>query len=152
MDRIDITHESQGVVGLGTIISIKEDEDFIRISEPTDITGPLISQEYVDFTHMQSKAGYKEQKPTWKSSGTISFQVHRVNGDPGQEAVIKATNAIPTELRRFKVEYPDNSVFLVSAYPSYSFTAPISGAFDMAITLTISGPVVNEDTEDIEEG
>jgi len=138
---MDISHESQGVVGFTTKISIEVEDEFILIGEPMDISGPQISQQYVDFTHMQSPAGFQEQKPTFKSSGQVTFSVHRVAGDPGQEALIEATNAIPTERCKFKVEYPDKSEFAFFAYPGISFTAPMGGAFDMAITLTISGPV-----------
>ena len=143
----DETHESQGIVGLGTKVKVKESGasgSYVLVGEPTDINGPQISQQFADFTHMQSPAGYQEQKPTFKSSGQLTFNVHRVPGDPGQEMLIEATNTIPTKMLDVQIEFPDASEFEFKAYPGLSFTVPMSGAFDMAVTLTITGPVKME--------
>ena len=134
---------TKGKVGYDTRISVKTSKTtgFIPMGEPKDFSGPQITQQFADFTHMQSPFGYQEQKPTYKSSGQITFNVNRVPGDPGQEALIEATNANPTELCDFEVEFPDGSEFAFQAYPGLSFTSPMSGPIEMAVTLTVTGPV-----------
>jgi len=139
--------ETQGSVGYGTKLSIKVENEFIEVGEPKDISGPQISQQFADFTHMQSPAGYQEQKPTYKSSGQITFNVNRVPDDPGQEALIEATNANPTELCDFKIEFPDGITFTFKAYPGLSFTSPMANAIEMAVTLSVTGPVLMENKE-----
>lgn len=136
--------ETQGSVGYGTKISVNVADAFIEIGEPKDISGPQITQEFADFTHMQSPAGFKEQKPTYKSSGQVTFNVNRAPGNPGQEALIEATNSNPTKLCEFKLELPDSTVFKFNAYPGLSFTTPMAGAIEMAITLTLTGLVTME--------
>jgi len=142
--------ETQGSVGYGTKISIEVDDGgtsaFVLIGEAKDISGPQISQQFADFTHMQSPAGFQEQKPTYKSSGQQTFNVNRVPGDEGQEALMTAALANPTDLCKFKIEYPDGDTWTYSAYPAFSLTSPMAGAIEMAITLTITGLPVRQTT------
>jgi len=145
------THESKGIVGLGTKVFVKVEDDFILIGEPKDISGPQISQEFADFTHMQSPMGYREQKATWKTSGTVTFNVNRVTGDPGQEALIEAMNSVPCDILDFKLEFPDKSTFSFKAYPTCSFNVPMSNAFEMSVTLNVTGPVFMDDGSDEED-
>ena len=117
---------------------------FIQIKKAKDISGPQITQQYADATHMQSPGGYQEQIPTYKSNGQITFNVNRIMTDPGQRALIDATNANPAELCEFEIEFPDESVFSFHAYPGLSFTTPMAGVMEIAVTLTITGPVTME--------
>jgi len=136
--------ETQGTTGYGTKANIKTTKtagEFLQLGEIKDISGPQITQQMADFTHMQSPAGYQEQKPTYKSSGQITFNVNDVPSDPGQIALADAVNANPTELCEFEIEYPNGVVASFKAYPSTSRTAPMAGAMEIAVTLNVTGPV-----------
>ena len=90
--------ESQGVVGLDTQVKLGDGsspEDFTLIPEAGDIEGPEITQDYADFTHQQSTGGFKEQKPTFKGSGQVTFKCTLVHGDATQKALIDAALASP---------------------------------------------------------
>jgi hypothetical protein len=134
--------ESEGVVGLNTVIKIGaglSPEDYVAIAEPKDIDGPEITQEFADFTHMQSSGGFRERKPTFKSSGQVTFKCNYVKDDPGQIDLIAAANAVPATKKYFEMTYPDNSVVTFAAYPSVKFTSPMAGALEIAVTLGLEG-------------
>jgi len=133
---------SEGVVGLTTQIKIGDaasPEVFTVIGEAKDIDGPEISQEFADFTHMQSTGGFRERKPTFKSSGQITFKCNYVDDNTQQVALIAAANANPATLKHFQLLYPDTSLFTFSAYPSVKFTSPMSGPIELAVTLSLEG-------------
>jgi hypothetical protein len=133
---------SNGVVGLDTTVEIGaglSPEDYIAIAEPKDIDGPEITQEFADFTHMQSLGGFRERKPTFKSSGQVTFKCNYVAADPGQIDLIAAANAVPATLKYFKMTYPDNTIVSFAAYPSVKFSSPMAGALEIAVTLGLEG-------------
>jgi hypothetical protein len=136
---------------MGAEISINtsttDEPTWTLIGEPTDINGPSVSQEFADFTHMQSPSGFREQKPTFKSSGTMTFNVHYVKGDTGQTALKDAANANPTPLKDFKLVLTNGAAITFSAYPGYALTTPMANAVDLAITLTVSGTVEIDEGE-----
>ena len=133
---------SEGVVGLDTEIQMGDGaspEVFTNIKEPKDIDGPEITQEFADFTHMQSTGGFRERKPTFKSSGQVTFKCNYVAGDTIQDALVAAATANPATLKNFKLNYPDNTVIAFAAYPSVKFTSPRAGPIEMAVTLSLEG-------------
>ena len=134
--------ESQGVVGMNTQVKIGSTDSpasFVLVAEPTDIDGPEITQEYADFTHMQSTGGFREKKPTFKSSGTVTFSCAYVNDDPGQMALVAAAQANPATLQYFSLTYPDASIITFAAFPSVKFRSEMAGKFSIAVTLNLEG-------------
>ena len=135
--------ETQGVVALNTQLKIGDaasPENFTLIPDIFGaIDGPEITQQYVDFTHMQSTGGFEEQKPTFKSPGQVTFSCHYVNGDPQQEALVAAAVANPATLTNFEMLYPDTTLISFAAYPSVKFNADTKGKFTMAVTLKLEG-------------
>jgi hypothetical protein len=137
--------ESQGIVGLGTQIKIgngASPEVFTLVGEPTDIDGPEVTQDYVDFTHMQSTGGFKEEKPTWKSSGNVTFTCAYVDDDAGQILLLAAANAVPATKTSFLEIFPNAKQIAFDAYPSVKFTSPMSGKLAIAVTLKLAGAFV----------
>lgn len=133
---------SNGVVGLDTEIQMGDGaspETFTNIAEPKDIDGPEITQEFADFTHMQSTGGFRERKPTFKSSGQVTFKCNFNTADTIQANLITAANATPATLKNFKMNYPDGTIFTFSAYPSVKFTSPMAGPVEIAVTLSLEG-------------
>jgi len=136
---------SKGVVGLNTQIRLgdgESPEDFDLIPEAGDIDGPEVTQEFADFTHQQSSGGFHERKPTFKTSGQVTFPMTRVHGDSIQDALIAAATAVPAELSHFQLLYPDGTLVEFAAYPSIKFNAPMSGPFRMNVTLNLEGQFI----------
>lgn len=133
---------SNGVVGLDTEIKMGDGaspEVFTLIAEAKDIDGPEITQEFADFTHMQSDSGFRERKPTFKSSGQVTFKCNFDTADTVQSALITAANANPATLKNFEMTYPDATKFTFSAYPSVTFSAPMAGPIELNVTLSLEG-------------
>lgn len=136
--------ETEGITGFTTDIQIGDGqtpENFSSITEPKDITGPQVTPEFVDFTHQQSPAGFRERKPTFKSSGDITFRCNYISDDPTHQALIAAATANPPTKKNFKLIFPDSSGFSFSAYVSLQWIAPMNGPLEIAVTLNISGSI-----------
>jgi hypothetical protein len=133
---------SNGVVGLDTEIQMGDGaspEVFTNIAEPKDIDGPEITQEFADSTHMQTTGGFRSRKPTFKSSGQVTFKCNYVAADTIQDALIAAATAVPATLTNFKMNYPDGTVIAFAAYPSVKFSSPMDGMIELSVTLSLEG-------------
>jgi hypothetical protein len=137
--------ESEGNVGMDTLIEMgngASPEVFSEIPEPKDIDGPEITQEFADFTHMQSPSGFRERKPTVKSNSQVTFKCNKLAGNTVQDALIAAANANPATPKNFKMTYPDNDICTFTAYPSVKFTSPMTGPMELSVTLSLEGAPV----------
>lgn len=133
---------TEGSVGLDTELKIGDGaspEVFTLIPECKDINGPQITSEFADFTHQQSTGGYRERKPTFKSSGDITCNCNYIYGDTQQELLLTNAQTNPATLTNFQLIGPDGATFTFSAYPSVQFTHPMNGPKEMAITLSLDG-------------
>lgn len=142
--------ESQGVVGLNSQIKMgngASPEVFTLIPEAKDIDGPEITPEFADFTHQQSSGGFRERKPTFKSSGTVTFRCNSVEGDTQQVALIAAANANPPTKKNFQLLYPDGEEIAFSAYVGVKWTAPMGGPKELAVTLNLEGALTDTQGE-----
>ena len=137
--------QSQGIVGLDTQLKMgnaASPEVFTLIPECKDFDGPEITPEFADFTHQQSTSGFRERKPTFKSSGAITFKMNRVKADTQQNALITAAQAVPVTLKNFQLVYPDAETITFSAYPSIKWTGPMAGPKELSVTLSLQGAFV----------
>ena len=137
--------ETQGDIGLGSTIAMGDGgspETFSTITEAKDIDGPEITQEYTDFTHMQSPGGYRERKPTVKSNGNVTFRCNKLAGDTVQDALVTAANANPATESNYKLTFPDGDYFIFPATPSIKWSDPMLSAMEIQVTLAISGDII----------
>jgi len=133
---------SDGVVGLNTQIKMGDGaspEVFTLIPEAKDISGPEITPEFADFTHQQSTGGFRERKPTFKSSGNVTFNCNFIQGNTVQEDLIDAALANPPTLKNFQMLFPDGAQVDFSAYAGVRFSNPMAGPEEIAVTLTLEG-------------
>jgi hypothetical protein len=133
---------TEGVVGKDTQLEIgdgESPEEFTLVPECKDFDGPEVTQEFADFTHQQSPSGFRERKPTFKSSGAVTFKMNRVYEDTQQDLLIDNAMANPTELTNFQLVYPDGETLTFSAYPSVRFNGPMSAAKEIQVTLNLEG-------------
>ena len=142
--------ESKGVIGRGTLLKIGDGatpEVFNAIAEIKDISGPGLTTEFAEFTHQQSDGGYREYKPTFKSSGEVTFKCNFLPDDTTQgfntAGLLKDYE--DQVLRNFQLEFPDPgatkakfAAFIANVQP----TAPVGSALELNVTLRVTGPVV----------
>jgi hypothetical protein len=140
---------SDGVIGLGTLLKIGDGatpEVFAAIAEVKDISGPVLSREFAEFTHQQSASGYREYKPTFKNSGDVTF---KCNFLPDDETQGFSTTGLLKDyedgtLRNFELPFPDTGA-TKAAFAAYvaniSPGAPIAGALELNVTRRVTGPV-----------
>ena len=133
---------SIGIVGLGTQILIGDavsPPNYNLLIEAKDISGPEITQDFVDFTHQQSTGGFRERKPQFKTSGACTFQLAFISDDTYHQALINAALAVPATVTHFKLLYPDASYITFDAYPSVKFNAPLADRLAIDVTLNLEG-------------
>ncbi len=133
---------TQGVSAFGTVIQIYVGGAWVTVLEPKDITGPSITAEFIDFTHQQSPSGFRERKPSFKSSGDVTFKVNYVNDDNSHAQLFAAAHANPPTQLLCREIFPDHAQFDFNAYVSLSWTNPLNGPEEMNVTLSISGDVM----------
>lgn len=132
---------TQGVAAFNTKIYVYITSAWTIIEEPKDIDGPGGDNTYVDFTHQQSPAGYREEKPSMKDPGTVTFPCNFVHNATAQQYLINAAVANPVTQEWFKVVGPDNSEFRFHAYPSFRMNYAMNGALEVRFTLRVSGQI-----------
>jgi len=140
---------SEGVIGLGTLLKIGDGatpEAFTPIAEVKDITGPGLGVEFAEFTHQQSAGGYRENKPTFKNSGDVTFKCNFLPGDSTQgfETGGLLKDYEDGVLRNFRICFPDpgkTEASFAAYVASIQPTAPIAGPLELNVTLKVTGPV-----------
>lgn len=116
-------------------------EVFTTVSEIQGISYSGMTQQYADVTHQESPDGFREEIPTLKDPGTITFGLSYVPTDAQQKGLID--DHVDNVLRNFKVVLPDGtSTWVFAAYIStFSFDAPHDGKLGASVTLKIKGAI-----------
>src|SRR5262245_32294807 len=81
--------ETRALIGYGTILQFGDGnspEAFTSVAEVTNITGPNLSRDIPDATHMQSPDGYKEFINGMKDGGEVVAELNFVPFDTTQNA------------------------------------------------------------------
>jgi len=130
-----------GVSAFDTEVQMYYSAAWNQILEPKDISGPSITMEMIDFTHQQSPSGFRERKPSFKSSGDVTFRCNYVHSALSHQALVNAAIANPPTLSRFRLIFPDNTQFEFDAYVGLNWTNPLNGPEEFAVTLSITGNV-----------
>jgi len=134
---------SQAMIGLGTLIKYDQGEgSFVDIAEVHSISGPNITAEIIDCTHMDSPNGYEELLPGIKTGGEVTIEVGYIPDNTTHQAL--KTKMDNRELTDFKIVFPN------TAETEMTFSAYITGlSIDVSVkellggtfTLRISGAV-----------
>lgn len=135
---------TQGTSGFGTLLKIGDGggtEVFTAIAEVKSISGPSLSLETIDATHMSSPSGHREILPSFKNAGEVSFDVNFLPGVGTQASLF--TDWTNRTLRNFQLAFPDgnSTVWSFAAYvTNLSVNAPMDDVLGASVTLSISGP------------
>jgi predicted secreted protein len=137
---------TQAVAAIGTLLKIGDGgspETFTTIAEVRDITGPSLSLTLVDVTSHDSTGNYIENIPTFKSGGTVTFQLNFLPSHATQSAASGLLAAYNNRtLRNFQLVFtnPGNTTWSFAAYVTqFTPSAPVQGALTASVTLSIQG-------------
>lgn len=120
-------------------------EVFTTIAEVRNLTGPGMTRETLEATHLGSDSGYREWVVSFIDSGEVSFDVNFLPGDDSQEALID--DLVSGVKRNFRVIWP---TVLGKSQRTWAFTAYVVGfnpsvSFDglasSAMTLRATGEI-----------
>lgn len=117
---------------------------WLSIAEIHDVSGPSMSRNLIDATHMESDDGYTEDVPGLKDGGDVTFECNMI--DPETSQGLLKTDFETGTVRDFRVVLPGGTrrwafAAIVSAIGN-SF--PQDGRMVMPVTLAIQGKPVNE--------
>lgn len=133
-----------GTSGFGTLLKVGDGasptEAFTAIAEVKSISGPSMSMETIDATHMESPSGYREILPSFRNGGEVSFDLNFLPANATQVGLLTSfTNA---SLKNYQLIFPDSgtTTWGFAAYVTgFSPSAAVDDILAASATLTISG-------------
>lgn len=143
---------SDADVGLGATIERGDGaspETFTAVAEVTSISGPSLSRESVDVTHLKSVDDYMEFTAGMKNGGEVTFEGRFIptNATHNDDAGGLLSDFEAGTINNWKLAFPDGSDFTFSAFVT-AIEPNIGGVNDpvnMSVTLKISGkPVLTQ--------
>jgi len=143
-------------VAFGTILAYGNDEtpseEFTKIGQVKDISGPNMSRDTIDVTNHDSPNGYKEFLASLRDGGEITFAVEYDPGDPTHDQDTGLLYLFGKNTRtNFELIFP---VASDTDFWGYTFTglvtgfapsAPVDGSLTADITIKVAGAVTLSD-------
>lgn len=117
-------------------------EVFTTIAEITNISGPGVSLELIDATHMESPDAFREYLPSLLDGTEISFDLNYLPGDTNQGGL--RDDLLARTKRNFRVIWTDadESTDAFSGYvQDFTPTAAIDDKLSASATIKITGPI-----------
>lgn len=111
-----------GTSGFGTLLkrgSGATVETFTTVAEVKNISGPALSMETIDATHMESPSGYREWLPSFKDGGEVTFDLNFLPATAAQTGL--TTDFAARTKRNWQVVWPD------TATTTWSFSGFVTG-------------------------
>lgn len=138
--------KSQARIGYGTLVKFSDGgspETFKTLAEVVDITGPGLSRELPDATHMESPDGYREFLGGLKDGGEITLECNHLPNHETQDAETGVLALYDSGDRRaWQIVFPVSPEVtwqmdaVVSAVePNF----PIDDKMGLSVTLKVSG-------------
>ncbi|MCL5995493.1 MAG: phage tail tube protein [Chloroflexi bacterium] len=136
-----------GIAAFGTLLKIGDGgtptETFTTVAEVTDIGGPELSLETIDFTHHSSPGGWRQFLPGLKDGGEISFSINFIptNATQGHATGVLGDLDDRTQ-RNFQLVFPDagsTTWTFPALVTKFAPKAPIDDKLSADITLKVAG-------------
>ena len=129
-------------VGFGTCLFQKISSVFVLVAEVRSLTGPGITRETVDVTHLKSPDGFREFLPALKEGSDVTFDLNFDPGSASHKALLALKDTtIPTD---FKVIWSDDDLTeweFSATLASFEPTAEVDGPLSAAVTLKVAGAI-----------
>lgn len=137
---------TDATIGLGTILAYGDGgspETFRTLAEVTDLTGPGMSRETPDATHMLSPDGYREFLGGLKDGGELTVECNHLPNDASQDSSTGVLALFESgDKRTWRITFPTTPTVIwemdavVSAFePSF----PLDDKLGLSVTLKVSG-------------
>lgn len=136
---------TDAVLGKGTLLKAGDGagtEVFTAIAEVKSISGPDITRDTVDVTHMESSGNFREYISTLQDGGTMNFDINYI-GDNTTQNNLKADMDAGTA-RNFQLLMPNTGATLftfTALVVGFSFNFDIESLISASISLKITGVV-----------
>ena len=134
-----------GTSGFGTLLKRGDGatvEVFSTIAEIRSISGPNMSLETIDATHMESPGGFREVLPSFKTAGEVTLECNFLPGDTNHQALI--TDFKNRTKKNFKIVWPntDTTTWSFTGYVTgFSPSAAVGDMLSASVTVTVTGDV-----------
>jgi len=144
-----LVSSSYGGTGLSTVAALTETalstgaaETFATIAEVKSISGPGLSSETIDATHMESPNSYREMLVGLKTGGEVSVEMNFLPGNANH--ILLSTTFGNRTKKRYQLVFPDTGVtkwqfegYITSMQPS----ATIDDILSCSVSFTLTGSI-----------
>lgn len=133
---------SVGLFGLGTLLKLHDGvSTYTTILEVTDISGPSMSADSVEYTNHSSPNFTREFKPGLVDPGEVTFNVNWVPTNATHNLTAGLAYLLRNRLSRsFQLVFPDGTTWTFDAFVTgYEVTAPIDDKLGCDVTLKVTG-------------
>lgn len=139
---------SQAVIGYGTLLRLGDGgspEVFTTVAEVMSISGPSITNDEIEVTHMQSPNRFREFIKGLKDPGEVSFDINLVPSNATQDestGLLALANSGDTV--NWKLVFPATPAFTASFsafVKSFEFSAEIDAQLKASVSLRIAGAI-----------
>lgn len=136
---------TQGTSGWGTLLKRGDGataEVFTTVAEIKSISGPNMSMETLDATHMESPNAFRELLPSFKSGGEVSLEMNFLPADANQQGFVEDFQ--DRALRNWKLVFPDTATttWSFSGYiTAFSPSAAVDSILAASATIMVTGDV-----------
>lgn len=138
--------ETEAAIGYGTLLQFSDGASppaFTTLAEVNDISGPGMSRELPDATHMESPGGWREFLGGLKDAGEITVECNHLPNNATQDATDGVLSLFASgERRAWRLVFPISPTVnwemdaVVSAFePSF----PVDDKMMLSVTLKVSG-------------
>jgi hypothetical protein len=131
--------------GFGTLFKAgngASTEVFTTIAEVKSISGPSISVETLDATHMQSLNNYREMLPSFISGGEITLELNFLPATSAQKCI--TTDLAARTKRHFQIVWTNTAGTKWSFsgyYTGFTPNAAIDGVLSASVTITVTAGI-----------
>ena len=128
-------------IGHGSIFAIGDGgspEVFTALAEVTALTGPNMTKDSIDATHMASPERYREFVGGLKDPGEVTVTMNFVPGGTDEDAIRALFDAdVPGNVR---ITWPGGEAWIMSAFcASHEFDAPLDDKMSATANFKLTG-------------
>lgn len=134
-----------GTSGFGTLLKRGDgatSEVFTTVAEVKSISGPSLSMETIDATHMESPSGFREWLPSFKDGGEVSIDLNFLPSTAAQTGL--TTDFKNRTKRNWKIFWPNTAAtkWSFSGYVTgFTPSAAVGDILAASATIRVTGDV-----------
>lgn len=136
---------TEGTSGFGTLLKRGNGatvEVFTTVAEVKSISGPGLSMETIDATHMESPNAFRELLPSFKSAGEVTLEMNFLPANSNQQGFVEDFQ--DRVKRNWKLVFPDTATttWSFSGYiTGFAPSAAVDSILTASATIAVTGDV-----------